>query len=327
MRRYMVTVLASVTDEVKYTVSCEVTGTPYTTVNLGTAVTGNSGIAVTVPRCCGSSTLTPGAKLEATGLFQRSAVAAMLSISGGVAAAKYPPSPVRDLFAGLENPLYYFTDDEDPSGKNQTFQLYFTAPGDRLDTGAVRTINIFFAAEYALLQTINPLSPPEKLNASLELLDPTPLDSPPEFGQPVRLDVRVMSAASGGRFTVGQEYYFRLMMLGSNGAAYSNIARLYLWPSTDPDALRGLSGMSITAIVIGVLLLVPAVLGRARDWLDGHFFMQSIIFGIVFFLVEKLGSSKNLLYINQRLLKVLNYLRSSYHVVFGKFKTCVYSIV
>jgi hypothetical protein len=272
----MVTVLANVSDEVKYTVSCEVTGTPDTTVNLGgTPVTGGSGIAATVPRCCGSSTLTPGSQLAATGLFQRSTVAAMLSISGGVAAAKYPPSPVRDLFAGLEKPLYYFTDDEDPSGKNQTFQLYFTAPGGRLDSGAVRTINIFFATEYALLQTINPLSPLEKLNASLELLDPTPLDSPPEFGQPVRLDVRVMSAASGGRFIIGQEYYFRLMMLGSHGgAAYSNIARLYLRPSTDPDDLSGLSGMSIAAIVIGVLLLAPAVLGKARDWLDEHMFMQ-----------------------------------------------------
>jgi hypothetical protein len=290
--RYMVTVLASVSDEVKYTVSCEVTGTPDTTVNLGgTPVTGGSGIAATVPRCCGSSTLTPGAKLEATGLFQRSAVAAMLSVSGGVAAAKYPPSPVRDLFAGLEKPLYYFSDDEDsddPSGKNQTFQLYFTAPGDRLDSGVVRTINIFFAAEYALLQTINPLSPPEKLNASFELLDPTPLDSPPEFGRPVRLDVRVLSAASGCRFSVGQEYYFRLMMLGSHGgAAYSNIARLYLRPSTDPDALSGLSGLSIAAIVIGVLLLAPAVLGKARDWLDGHWFIQSIFFSVCFFLVEK----------------------------------------
>jgi hypothetical protein len=276
--RYMVTMLASISDEVKYTVSCEVTGTPDTTVNLGTPVTG-SGVAATVPRCCGSSTLTPGAKLEATGLFQRSAVAAMLSVSGGVAAAKYPPSPVRDLFAGLEKPLYYFTDDEDPSGKNQTFQLYFTAPGDKLDSGTVRTINIFFATEFALLQTINPLSPPEKLNASLELLDPTPLDSPPEFGRPVRLDVRVLSAASGGRFTIGQEYYFRLMMLVSlGGAAYSNIARLYLRPSTDPDALSGLSGLSIAAIVIGVLLVAPAVLGKARDWLDGHLFIQYIFF-------------------------------------------------
>ena len=254
---------ANITDEVRYTVECQAIGTSTTLLNLGSS--GSAAAAAAAPRCCGSSTLTAGSKLEPTGLFHRFAVGGMLSIINGVAVAKYPPAEVRDLYAGLEQPLRPAAEDADAESANQTFQLYFTAPGDRLDSGQATVITVYFATEFDRLQTVGQMLAQESLNASLDLEDSAALELLPEFGQPVRLDVRLLPASRGGRFSIGQEYFFRLNVVNSKQlVSQSNTARLYLRIPTDPNQLEipGLSVWAIAGIVLAALL-APAALGKA----------------------------------------------------------------
>ena len=255
------TTLANISDEVKYAVTCEVLGTADTRVNMGRAPFNNVSAAAT---CCGSTTRTPGTRLEPTGLFRRSAVGGMLSITNGDAAAKYAPLEVRDLSAGIEQPLYVVADNETSS--NQTFQLYFTAPGGLLDSGHVDGITVYFATNQSLLMSSLDLFQQEQLNNSLDLVDPSLLARPPAFGRPICLDVKLLSPSAGGRFTIGQLYYFRLQAVVNgpwSATSLSNIGRLYLRAVTDPDQLvvGGLSGAAMAGIVMAALLS-PAAIGK-----------------------------------------------------------------
>jgi hypothetical protein len=260
----MVTTLANMSDEVKYGVTCEVLGTADTRVNLGTAGSSSS----PAPICCGSSTLIAGARLAPTGQFRRLAIGGMLSVTGGQNAAKYAPAEVRDLYAGLEQPLYVMPDNATSS--NQTFQLYFTAPGGRLDSSSVSSITIYFATNQSLLMSFSDMINQNRLN-HLELVDYAPLEQPPLFGQHVRLDVMLLPPAAGGRFILGQQYFFRLHAISSSGAALSNIAQLYLRTATDPDRLI-VSGLKVAAIagIVLIVLIVSAATGMALKNLLAH---------------------------------------------------------
>jgi hypothetical protein len=253
----MVTMLANISDEVKYDVSCKVLGTADTRVNLGNTASSSS----PAPTCCGSTTRIAGARLVPTGPFRRAAMGGMLSVTEGHNAAKYPPADVRDLYADLEQVLHVVPDNATASSGNQTFQLYFTAPGNRMDNGSIAAITVYFATNQSLLLTLGEMIQQNRLN-KLDLVDSTPLEQPPLFGQQVRLDVKLLPASGGGgRFILGQEYYFRLQAVSSSGrVALSNIARLFLRTATDPDRLivSGLTAGAIAGIVLAVLIVSAA---------------------------------------------------------------------
>jgi uncharacterized protein YegL len=247
--------------DMSYTLKCHVEGTEESVVNLGfsDAQSRQPYFLKTrslpkqpsrdFPICCGSSTVHEKSVLAPTGQFSRVQTGEMLRITKADKVT-YPPGTVNDLIAGGLN----------LSAKK--FEIRFTAPGDKLDSGIVPKYKIHYSLNMSTLMDLANLD-----NVSYLIQASTSL-KPVKPGEIISLLERTEMLPSGNEPV---QYFFRLKASAGELSSVSNIARLFMGKYTRPYQEPGLTPGAMAGIVIGTMLTVLLVLAA------GYWYRSKII--------------------------------------------------
>jgi hypothetical protein len=223
-------------EEVRYTVKCQIRSTAESAVNYGflnaRKTSQHSSHSRSLPRrpsdnfpiCCGSSAVTEDSVLFPTGEFGRTEISSMLSVISSDQ-ANFPPGFVNDLIAG------------DLNLTASTFTLKFTAPGSMLDSGTPDAYKIYYSTNQLSLTNISGLENCEFINETY-LASGSANMTPAEAGSPVKLTLLIehffnfQLVSPKIKFvhlnSTSSQYFFLLETSAGTLKSISNIARIYL---------------------------------------------------------------------------------------------------
>jgi len=244
------------TDEVRYTVKCQVDSTDDSVINQGFLDARKKDIKYSherslpkrpsknTPACCGSTTVRDDSVLTATGQFGRTQTGGMLSIINSEN-VPYPPGSVSDLVAG-ERDL-----------NECTFSIMFTAPGKVLDSGTVDGYKIYYSLNQSEIMSATTFD-------NFGYIDETYLASGSANMTPVEAGSLVKWILKTDPFTLNvssAQFFFRLEASAGNYRSSSNTARLVIQRCFKIYQGSGLTPGAIAGIVIGTMLTILVAVG------------------------------------------------------------------